>query len=198
LLIVANFFLYMTMLPFLAGALGVAEERSLGVTDWHLALPPSTAKQWLAKAGVVMGVSFLLGAVLPLGMLEVGTLLFADKPLHRELPPGVLAVQIFLTALALHASSLCRSTLKAILVSFAMLAAVGLCVHIAFRLTVPAQMAPQAGPAWAFSLAACGLAAVLLWLGYLNFRGRSPRAGMAQTAGFLVLLMTVVVAWLRA
>ena len=44
-----DFLVYMLILPLIAGAISVAEERGWGIVEWHLTLPPSALRQWSAK-----------------------------------------------------------------------------------------------------------------------------------------------------
>ena len=41
--------LFMLLLPLVAGAIAVAEEKGWDLAEWHLTLPPSARRQWLAK-----------------------------------------------------------------------------------------------------------------------------------------------------
>ena len=50
--------------PFMIGAVAVAEERRMGVSAWHITLPPSRLKQWLVKLTVCISLSLALGLAL--------------------------------------------------------------------------------------------------------------------------------------
>jgi hypothetical protein len=78
-LLILNFFFYLAVLPLIAGAVSVAEEKAWGVADWHLSLPPSALKQWSAKLLVALGTSLVLGLVLPVGLALAGAALFGDQ-----------------------------------------------------------------------------------------------------------------------
>jgi hypothetical protein len=124
--IVAGFGIYLGILPVLAGSLSLAEEKSWGVSEWHLTLPPAIRKQWLSKMLVTFGVSFVLGLVFP------GLLLWIGKGWPFENNPGSLVeiafqalmvpvVQLLLTSLAIYASSLVAGTIRAMLGCMGML-----------------------------------------------------------------------------
>jgi len=53
--------LYVLILPLIAGAISVAEERGWGMAEWHLTLPPSALKQWSAKMLAALSTSLVLG-----------------------------------------------------------------------------------------------------------------------------------------
>src|ERR1017187_4858396 len=48
-IIAADIFIYVVILPLIAGATSVAEEKGWGIAEWHLTLPPSALKKWAAK-----------------------------------------------------------------------------------------------------------------------------------------------------
>ena len=52
-------------IPVIAGIVAVAEERSLGVHEWHLTLPVSARRQWGVKVLVALGVNVAFGILLP-------------------------------------------------------------------------------------------------------------------------------------
>jgi ABC-type transport system involved in multi-copper enzyme maturation permease subunit len=127
--IVAGFGIYMGILPVLAGSLSLAEEKSWGVSEWHLTLPPAVRKQWFAKMLVAFGVSLVLGLLLP------GLLLWIGKGWPFENNPGSLVevvvqalmvpvVQLMLISFAIYASSIVAGTIRAMLVCTGMLFAV--------------------------------------------------------------------------
>ena len=59
-------------IPVIAGIVSTAEERSLGLLDWHLTLPVSARRQWFIKVLVALAVNVVLGLLLP-GVLTLGT-----------------------------------------------------------------------------------------------------------------------------
>ena len=44
-----DFGVFMLILPLIAGAIAVAEEKGWDMAEWHLTLPPSALQQWSAK-----------------------------------------------------------------------------------------------------------------------------------------------------
>ncbi|MGO8676396.1 MAG: hypothetical protein ACLQVX_11075 [Limisphaerales bacterium] len=66
-------FVYIALSLALAGAISQGEERTLGLTAWHLTLPVSARVQWLVKLVVGVCVAIVLGLVLP-GLLALATL----------------------------------------------------------------------------------------------------------------------------
>jgi ABC-type transport system involved in multi-copper enzyme maturation permease subunit len=74
-----SFFFYLLVIPLIAGSVAVAEEKAWGVADWHLTLPPSVLKQWMAKVLVALGTSLAMGLLLPVGLALAGTALFGGQ-----------------------------------------------------------------------------------------------------------------------
>ncbi len=124
-LLVVEFALYVGVLPFLVGALAVAEERGWGLAEWHQTLPPSAFKQWAAKMLVTLSTSLVLGLLLPrIFFLGISALL--GKP-DFDFPPNPLEAlaslalgYALLTTLAAYAGSFTKSTLAAILLGIAL------------------------------------------------------------------------------
>src|ERR1019366_689742 len=82
---------YMLILPLIAGAISVGEERGWGMAEWQLTLPPSALKQWSAKMMTALSTSLVMGLLLPAAMfLAVDSLLF--HPGARIFSPPALAV----------------------------------------------------------------------------------------------------------
>src|SRR5439155_6164806 len=52
---------YAPLIALLAGCVSLGEEKALGLTAWHLTLPVSAWKQWLAKLGVSSAIWLALG-----------------------------------------------------------------------------------------------------------------------------------------
>ena len=52
-------------IPVVAGIVSTAEERGLGLLDWHLTLPVSARRQWFVKVIVALAVNVVLGILLP-------------------------------------------------------------------------------------------------------------------------------------
>jgi hypothetical protein len=120
--------IYLPVLPFLVGGMSTAEERGWGISQWHLSLPPSMARQWRVKSAMALGVSAVLGVVLP-GVLY---LLFAYFHLNSDsirefmqMLPGIVLGELLLVSLASYAGTFTSSTLRAILLAFGMVLAFG-------------------------------------------------------------------------
>jgi hypothetical protein len=112
--------LFAAIVPMMAGAVAIAEERRLRVHQWHNLLPMSAWRQWLIKAGVALTLAMVLGFVLAS---------ILDQRSYR--PPLGPLTTAFLCAAALYMSSISSSTLRAMLatvpvIALAMFAAIAL------------------------------------------------------------------------
>jgi len=103
----------------LAGSLASAEERQLGTLEWHALLPMPARAQWGMKVGVVVGVACLLGLAVPMALVSVT----GSPEIRDEVQPflsvGIGFAVIFLSVMSLYVSSLCASSLQALLWSVA-------------------------------------------------------------------------------
>jgi hypothetical protein len=133
-----DLFIYVLVLPLVAGAISVAEERGWGMAEWHLTLPPSALKQWSAKMLAALSTSLVLGLLLPAAIFLVADPLFGKPGARTSLPPApaifcwVLG-QLLLTSVAVYAASFARNTLQAILAAFVILAAGGGAIMLAIN-----------------------------------------------------------------
>jgi len=123
-----DIFIYALILPLIAGAISVAEERGWGMAEWHLTLPPSALKQWSAKMLAALSTSLVLGLLLPAAMFLVANPLFSRPSTRTSLPPAFEILnwvlgQLLVTSVAIYAASFSKNTLRAILVAFVILAA---------------------------------------------------------------------------
>ena len=130
LIVGCDFVIYVLVLPLVAGAVSVAEEKGWDLAEWHLTLPPSALKQWSAKILAAISTSLVLGLALPAILLLVGDALFAKGDALSSLPPASQILcwvlgQLLLTSVAIYAASFCNSTLRAILAAFAIIAVGG-------------------------------------------------------------------------
>ena len=120
--------IYVIIAAITIGAISVAEERHLGLHDWHLTLPPSRLKQWLIKMLVTFACSLVLAVLLPVALLCAAQLRidaflnFSSMPLFVVF--ALLVFPLTVTATAIYASSISDNTLRAVLVGL------GLCVAI--------------------------------------------------------------------
>ncbi len=121
-----DFGFYPLILPFIAGALSVAEEKAWGVADWQVTLPPSLRKQWSIKMLVALATSLILGLLLPAALALTGIkILGIDHP-PDLIPPGPVIVAfvvgyLLLTSAVVYAASLSKSTVGAIILAVVML-----------------------------------------------------------------------------
>ena len=120
--------LYILILPLVAGAIAVAEEKGWDLAEWHLTLPPSARQQWSAKMLATLTTSLALGLLLPAGILLAGGAVFEQHgsrpsfPLFYALAALVLG-QLLVTSVAVYAASFSKSTLRAILAALGILVA---------------------------------------------------------------------------
>ena len=132
---------YALILPLIAGAISVAEERGWDMAEWHLTLPPSALKQWSAKLLATLSTSLILGLLLPTALVLTGQALLGKPGTGAVLPPafemaGWALAQMLATSVAVCAASFCRNTLRAILAAFLIIiAGCSLCtwfgIHVA-------------------------------------------------------------------
>ena len=108
------------VLPLLTGAAAVAEERKLGTQAAQLCLPVRRRAQFAVKFRVVLMLSMLFGAVLPL-LLEGQRIMpkihvwYGLEILNTLAPMLLLAgMALAIGAIAFYASSLARNTLQAL------------------------------------------------------------------------------------
>jgi alpha-tubulin suppressor-like RCC1 family protein len=181
------------LMPFLVGAVTIAEERRLGILEWQQSLPVSRRRQFLAKLLPACLLSVALAAVLPwlleaLVYASTGESMTGIMERIREsagwkglvlglwvtLGLPVLA-SILATTVGVFASSLVRNLLHALSLVFVLLVAAWGLVGV-FLL---AYEAPRIQPGPSGLLALIGLPALLLvlcWLAYRNYREAVPGA----------------------
>lgn len=207
-----DFTLYFLILPLLAGAIAVAEERAWGVADWQLTLPPSALKQWSAKMLVTLATSLGLGLLLPAVIFFAATRLAGHGLFGFPASPGFLPFpvmlilwlwQLLLLQVAVYAGSGRASTLKAILLAFAMVLA-GLCLCFLSWLKIAhlirgesASLQPLLSWEWQEeALAGVGLLVllgVIQWFAFANYRqsgGAIPGwSRLGQGAAVMVIVV---------
>ena len=106
-------FMYVALLAIVAGALASAEERQLKTLEGQLLLPIASSRQWLVKAGVVLGVALALAVVLP---ATVMVLLESRRSALEPLAVLALTALVFASA-SLYVSSLATSGVRALAMS---------------------------------------------------------------------------------
>ncbi len=108
--------LYGGLLAILMGSLASAEERHLGTLEWQTLLPSPAWQQWAVKVGVMFGLALLLGVALPalLGHAIAGAREYPGRGCGGQVVP----IMLLLTASSLYLSSLCKSGVGALVLSF--------------------------------------------------------------------------------
>jgi len=206
------------------GALACAEERSLGSLEWHLMLPISALKQWGVKCGVAFVLSIVFAAGLPLVLIALTPApVFASAELSILKPNGDLRETVWAmfvaatlwTSAGLYASTLTNSTVKAMLLTFALTIGIGaLCIFAAgeSRPRLPSLLTAAILEFWLapfhpsreflahfgvtlLCLQGAVLLAVLLTLGYQNFRHVNQRAAVLVGQVAAITVMLVVFSW---
>lgn len=194
--------IYMVLAPVLAGALSTAEEKNWGVMGWHLMLPLSAVRQWLAKAMVTFATSIVIGVGLPLLFWEAGGL-FSEGEGAIYLVIAFLVGNLLLTAFAMYASALVTAALRALLLCFGMVMgavcflrsgiAAGMMWRPEFRTFVAL---PDHSAVQSFNLAVYALVAsivLLLILQRFSFQGfRTQRVSVHQVLTQSVVLGVVL------
>ena len=142
-----DIFLYSLILPLVAGAISVAEERGWGMAEWHLTLPPSTPAQWSAKMLVTLSTSLVLGLLLPAVMFFVADPLFSRPSARTPIEPGVAILcwvvgQLVVTSVAIYTASFAKNTMQAILAAFVILAVGGGGIWLAINTAHYVGLAP--------------------------------------------------------
>jgi hypothetical protein len=107
--------LYGALLAVLIGSLASAEERQSGTLEWQLLLPMATWKQWAVKVGTTLVLTALLSYAFPIALA-------AGRVGIMGWHAGVI---VMLTIGSLYISSLCRTTVRALMLSGAVLLALG-------------------------------------------------------------------------
>jgi hypothetical protein len=208
-----DIFIYALILPLVAGAISVAEERGWGIAEWHMTLPPSALKQWSAKMLVTITTSLVLGLVLPGAMFLVADQVFGQPRQSTWLPPAYAILswvlsQMLMTSVAVYTASFSKTTLQAILAALVMLIASGGVLGLA------AVMMHEVGPApfgWVghprvvadllvplLPVALCITLWLMQWFAWSNFRRNGPsllRLAAQLTVVFLVVWLFVWVAY---
>jgi hypothetical protein len=120
--------LFMLLLPLIAGAIAVTEEKGWDLAEWHLTLPPSARRQWLAKMLATLTTSLALGLLLPAGILLAGGAVFEPHGSRASFSSiyalaALVLGQLLVTSVAVYAASFSKSTLRAILTAFGMIVA---------------------------------------------------------------------------
>jgi hypothetical protein len=194
---------YGGILSVLAGAVASAEERQLGTLDSQLLLPIGIARQWLVKVAVTLAIALLLGYVMP--RLVMAILPSAHGPRHVEaLQPLFGVVIVLLASGGLYLSSVCTSSLWAVILTYPVFVVIGSVFKILERTLNGMQwglISFATAGSWRYSfrfdemaamLFAAALAALVLRLARTNHRFVDRSATrIALHAGALLAAMTL-------
>jgi hypothetical protein len=190
--------LYGGSLALLIGSLASAEERQLGTLEWQTLLPIPAWQQWAVKVSVTFGLALVLGAGLPalLHTLDGASDYPGLRIWFRFVPIFVL-----LTAISLYLSTLCRSAVGAMVVSFPTIAAVFALAPLVqgqlyFFLLGPDRLLNR-GLYYALQpplAMGAGLVGLLLWLAFLNHRSADRSATRTAKQGLVVVGYFIVCA----
>jgi hypothetical protein len=112
-------FAYPAIVILLAGSIASAEEHQLGVAEWQILIPIAFWKQWTIKIVVTWLTAFIFGLVLPVAalFLKTGELEKLFVPAFLPDLPVFIAASFGFTIVTLYLSTLCRSSLKALIAS---------------------------------------------------------------------------------
>ncbi len=173
--------IYVMILPLIAGATSLAEEKGWGIAEWHLTLPPSALKQWSAKMLATLSTSLVLGLVLPTALFLAGESMF-KQPGGTSLPPAPVLLSwilgvLLLTSVAVYAASFSHSTLRAILAAVGIVVlSLGTAIRVGSWAYIT-SLSVASGPIHGITLALpvlCGDLFLMLcltqWFAWSNFR----------------------------
>jgi hypothetical protein len=100
--------------PALAGIITVAEERHLGLHDWHLTLPQSARRQWIIKLGAGFLVNLLVGLTLAILLIAVSQSAFETTLAAKSDIIVWFVLNVWIYSAASYASSFSPSSLRAL------------------------------------------------------------------------------------
>lgn len=101
--------------PALAGIITVAEERHLGLHDWHLTLPQSPRRQWFIKLGVGFLVNLLVGVMLATLLVLISQSAFRTTIAGKNDWFVWLFLNLWIYSASAYASSFSSNSLRALL-----------------------------------------------------------------------------------
>ena len=121
-------------IPIIAGIVSTAEERGLGLLDWHLTLPVSARRQWFVKVLVALAVNVVLGILLP-GVLALASGgLLEGKRMELGVHNGeqhFLIANAALFCAALYASTASANSMRALVGTIVLLVAGAMVLNFA-------------------------------------------------------------------
>ena len=109
---------YGLLVAMLIGSSGSAAERQIGTLESQILLPIAAWKQWAVKVGVIFGLAIVLALGLPALLLRFGGLVRPASTMSLMAAPSAITIVIIATTVSLYVSSLCRSALRALVLSF--------------------------------------------------------------------------------
>jgi hypothetical protein len=174
--------IYETLSILLAGSLSVGEEKLSGMHPWHLSLPMSSFRQWLLKLVTALLSSILCAVVVPYFLAVVFQL---DVP--SNVFPFAVTVAV-LTCAVFWSACFVKGTVRAIILSVAVL------VMLGFARSIGAALGEPRGPAYFYGpggLAQFILPVLALGLiqSYRMFRVQPPQT----LASFLRYLLPLAI-----
>ncbi len=206
-LVIVVVFICGLIIPFTVGAGVVAEERQMGVLDWHLTLPPSHRKQWLIKIAVAYAHCIVLGIVLPFVVGLVALALLAHPGPFQPGAESMFSFQFFMIAfslggsslllctLAMFASSLARTSMRALVLTMETLILTGVLCGMSnwnnygnelFDNVYSLSATLGLGCTWFGVICGVLMLAIIHWLNYLNYR----RLEAPLRAGFQLVIVS--------
>jgi hypothetical protein len=157
--LVLSIVFYIPLMALLGGCVSLGEEKSLGLTAWHLTFPISIRRQWAVKLSVALATWFVLGVALPCILTSIGAAMSARGALTAhtfndvefEIWFGILLFASGVFAVSFWAMTLFSNTLRAIIATLAMISA--LCCSSALGYWLMLQVQGQqgfgmGGPRW--------------------------------------------------
>ena len=137
----------MLIIPLISGLTSVAEERMRGQFVFQRMLPVSTAKQWMIKLAVALGVGIIIGDLLPLLIYAIP--LGLDSALTHSGIRSLCLIGLALFCISFYVSSLTTNISGAILVATAAFVLIPAAVFYSAAFTVQAHnhlfpMSPRA------------------------------------------------------
>lgn len=106
-------------IPVLVGVVSTAEERGLGVHEWHLTLPVSARRLWTVKVLVALSVNAVLGLVLPGLLAHASSWLAKNSQLVADIAGSDLSpfrtVNLILISAALYTSTASANSMRALI-----------------------------------------------------------------------------------
>jgi len=181
--------IYLFLFPVIVCATAVAEEKTWGMKDWHLTLPPSLSRQWRVKWLIAFTLSIVLGAGLT-------WLLACSGPWHKDIGldwQHEMLCYPLLIAVALYVGSISTSTIRALLLTFSLIAAYFVIIGSASGILTsfrdePAYVSPVFLIFYImvqiYSLVLRVLSALLVWPVYLVTPSHEKAAALARWMDF--------------